>query len=96
MTETLSDQVYTVSAEAFELAKAAAAAGFTDDQQAQALELARRINDLMPLAEAEADTDETLVRELTEARLEIGYVFNRGAGGTSTRLFQHLRSQAEA
>jgi hypothetical protein len=93
MTDELSDKVYEVSAETFELAKAAAADGFTDAQLAQALDLAARINELMPLAEEQAGEDRTLVRELTDARLEIGYVYNRGSGGMSTRLFHHLQSE---
>jgi hypothetical protein len=96
MTDELSDNVYEVSAQTFELAKAAVADGFTDAQLARALELAARINELMPLAQERAGEDETLVRELTEARLEIGYVYNRGDSATSTRLFHHLQSGESA
>ena len=92
MADDLAQQVYDVSAETFELAKAAVADGFTDAQLAEALELAARINALMPLAEERRDEDETLVRELTESRLEIGFVYNRGDSPTSTRLFHHLGS----
>jgi hypothetical protein len=93
MTDELSDKVYEVSAETFELAKEAAADGFTDAQLAHALDLAGRINELMPLVEEQAGDDQTLVRELTEARLEIGYVYNRGSGAMSTRLFHHLQAE---
>jgi hypothetical protein len=88
----LDDAVYEASAEAFGLAKEAADEGQTPERQAKALELAGRVNALMPQAEARGGDDQTLVRELTEARLDIGWVYNLGRGPTSTRLFQHLRS----
>jgi hypothetical protein len=89
----LDDAVYEVSAAAFELAKeSASGGGATAEQQAKALELAERVNALMPDAEARAAHDQTLVRELTDARLDIGWVYSGGRSGASTRLFYHLKA----
>jgi hypothetical protein len=92
----LENAVYEVSAEAFELAKQAADEGPTADQQAKALALAERVNALMPDAEARAAEDQTLVRELTDARLDIGWVYSGGRSGASTRLFYHLKASETA
>lgn len=77
-----------LSAEAFDLARAAAEAGGpTGDDERTARALLAQLDDLLPALRALPESDRDAVRDLDgDARLDLYWVLSEGATGVSLRL----------